>query len=48
MDIETYEKIKETSEKYENLIYRTGKREKVKNTNASFDIVLLHETSFLR
>ena len=48
MDIEAYEKITETSEKYENFIYRKDKQEKAKNTNGSYDIVLPHRTSFLR
>ena len=48
MDIETYEKITETSEEYEGFIYCKDKQGKAKNTNGSFDIFLLHETSFLR
>ena len=47
MDIEIYEKITETSEKYKNFIYRKDKQERAKNTNDSFDIVLPHGTSFL-
>ena len=48
MGTETYEKLTETSEEYENFIYRQDKQEKANNTDGSFEIVLPHETSFLR
>ena len=48
MGTETYEKLREASEEYENFIYRKDKQEKANNTDGSFDIILPHEISFLR
>ena len=42
MDTKTYEKITETSQKYENFIYIKDKQEKTKNTDGSFNHLHRH------